>query len=129
MPHDRVLDVGCGCGRMAASILPYRTSGVYEGFDVIPSLVDWCRANIVPLYPTARFQQMDLYNKTYIPQGTIQPKDFRFPYGDNAFDFTFLTSVFTHMPPPDVVKWGLRVERAGAPHAVSAWLWVWEGWK
>src|SRR5918995_1683501 len=45
---DRVLDVGCGCGRMARPLTRFLTSGTYDGFDVLPELIDWCQANITP---------------------------------------------------------------------------------
>jgi SAM-dependent methyltransferase len=115
MAADRVLDVGCGCGRMAMALVGYLETGRYEGFDVLPALVAWCQRHITPQHPAFRFQHADLYNKTYNPRGTVQAKDFRFPYPDGSFDFTFLTSVFTHMLPEDVGQYAREIARTLAP--------------
>lgn len=114
-PASRVLDVGCGCGRMAMALVSHLESGSYEGFDVLEALVAWCQQQITPLHPAFRFQHANLYNKTYNPRGTVAAKDFCFPYGDGTFDFTFLTSVFTHMLPEDVAQYAREIARTMAP--------------
>jgi len=45
-PTDRVLDVGCGSGRMAAPLTRYLTTGSYEGFDISPDAIRWCQNDI-----------------------------------------------------------------------------------
>jgi SAM-dependent methyltransferase len=97
-PGDRVLDVGCGPGRMAAPLTRYLESGArYEGFDVVAREVDWCRRNITPHHPSFRFQLLDVRNPHYNPVGSVEPEAVELPYGDASFDFAFATSVFTHM--------------------------------
>jgi len=96
-PDAHVLDVGCGCGRMAIPLTRYLTSGSYEGFDASRVLVAWCQDNITPNYPNFRFQHVDVLNQAYNSSGKIRPSELRFPYGDGSFDFVFLCSVFTHM--------------------------------
>jgi hypothetical protein len=34
-PTDRVLDLGCGIGRMAVPLTRYLTTGSYEGIDIV----------------------------------------------------------------------------------------------
>jgi SAM-dependent methyltransferase len=58
---------------------------------------------------------VDVYNKFYRSNGTIQPADFRFPYADGSFDFAFATSVFTHMFPADVTRYLNEVSRVLKP--------------
>jgi ubiquinone/menaquinone biosynthesis C-methylase UbiE len=116
-PSESVLDVGCGVGRMAASLSRYLNADArYEGFDIVREGIDWCQEHITPRFPRFRFQHADLYNKGYNPGGTLRAADFRFPYDGSTFDLVILTSVFTHMLPADV-KWYLseirRVLRPG----------------
>src|SRR6266571_3339160 len=45
-PTSHVLDIGCGCGRMAAAFTRFLdSSGSYEGFDAAKEPIEWC-ANI-----------------------------------------------------------------------------------
>jgi SAM-dependent methyltransferase len=102
-PSDDVLDIGCGIGRVAVPLTQYLTANArYEGFDIVPSGIEWCREKITSRYPNFRFELFDLRNSHYNPSGSARASDFRFPYRDDSFDFGFLTSVFTHMLPPDV---------------------------
>ncbi|QUR67280.1 class I SAM-dependent methyltransferase [Mycobacterium spongiae] len=102
-PGDAVLDVGCGSGRVAMPLTAYLSrEGRYAGFDISPKAIAWCKEHISRSHPNFDFQVADIYNSQYNPRGKYQPSDFRFPYPDASFDVVFLTSVFTHMLPPDV---------------------------
>lgn len=97
-PDDRVLDVGCGIGRMAVPLVGYLTNrGSYDGFDVVPEGIKWCQENISHRFPNFHFQVADLYNTMYNPKGRFKAGEFPFPYADASFDFVFLTSVFSHL--------------------------------
>ena len=101
-PTDRVLEVGCGVGRMAIPLTHFLSErGTYEGFDIVSAGIEWCRARITARYPNFRFRHADLRNLTYNPDGSGQAAGYRFPYDDGAFDFVFLTSVFTHLMPEE----------------------------
>jgi SAM-dependent methyltransferase len=110
-PSDRILDVGCGSGRMAAALTRYVTTGAYEGFDIVPDTVRWCQRVITPKYPAFRFRRVDIYNELYNPRGGIRAEEFRFPHDDREFDFVFLTSIFTHMLPGGVENYAREVAR------------------
>ncbi len=102
-PTERILDIGCGIGRMAYSLAGYLSpSGKYEGFDVADKFVNWGSENISNVYPNFRFRKIDLYNKWYNPAGLLKSESFTFPYENNSFDFVFLCSVFTHLVPQSV---------------------------
>ncbi len=108
---DKVLDVGCGIGRMAVPLISYLEEGTYDGFDISKTGIQWCRNNITPSNPHFRFQLADIYNKEYNPNGRGKASEYRFPYQDNMFDFVFLTSVFTHMFPEDVQNYLQEIGR------------------
>lgn len=97
-PADRILDVGCGLGRMVKPLQGYLAPGAsYEGFDVVEDIIRWNQRNITHFDPRFRFHFVDVYNSSYNPNGRIQPEEFRFPFPDADFDFVFATSVFTHL--------------------------------
>lgn len=96
-PEDRVLDIGCGIGRMALPLTDYLEGGSYAGFDVGREMVRWCARNITPRWPNFEFTWAPVYNAKYNPFGTVSGDEFRFPYEDASFDFAFATSLFTHL--------------------------------
>jgi SAM-dependent methyltransferase len=96
-PDARVLDVGCGLGRMAMPLTDYLDGGSYAGFDVGREMVRWCRRTISPRWPNFEFAWASVYNGKYNPFGEETGTEFRFPYEDDSFDFAFATSLFTHL--------------------------------
>lgn len=97
-PHHRVLDVGCGVGRMALPLLDLlEPPGSYDGFDVVEESIRWCRRRIGGRRPDFRFHHADLHHPVYNPGGATPAAEYRFPFAESTFDFVFLTSVFTHL--------------------------------
>ena len=94
-----VLDIGCGCGRMAypLSLFLDKARGRYYGFDIVDANIVHAQRAFRELSPGFTFRKVDVYNRWYNPHGMIQPEAFSFPCEDSSFDFVFLTSVFTHM--------------------------------
>jgi SAM-dependent methyltransferase len=125
-PEDTVLEVGSGIGRIARSLTGYLAgAGRYEGFDIVKMGVEWCQKNISPRYPNFHFHHADIRNKFYNPSGKYEASSFTFPYEDASFDFVFLTSVFTHMFPPDVehyLREISRVLRSGGTSFITLFL-------
>jgi SAM-dependent methyltransferase len=113
-PPDRVLDIGCGLGRMAAPLTRFLASGSYHGFDVVGPTIKSCRRRFAA-YPGFHFDHVDVYNGKYNPNGKVPPSAFSFPYADAAFDFAFATSVFTHMLPVDTERYLRETARVLRP--------------
>ncbi len=111
-PSSHVLDVGCGLGRLALAMSRFLdVNGRYEGFDIVPAGIEWCKQHIVSPHGNLHFTLADVYNKEYNPKGRVQPTDYRFPYPDETFDIAVLVSVFTHMLPADVDWYVSQISR------------------
>src|SRR5688572_3983857 len=114
-PHERVLDVGSGTGRMARPLTKYLEGGRYDGIDVVAPSVEWCRKTYAPRYPNFRFHHTDIHNSVYNPGGRDKASEYRFPFSDSFFDFVFLTSVFSHMLPQDMEHYLSEIARVLKP--------------
>ncbi len=124
-PTDAVLDVGCGIGRIAVALTTaLGPEGKYDGFDIVPVGIRWCKTHIQSRYPNFRFQHADIFNSLYNPTGKMRACDYRFPYPDDSFDVAMATSVFTHMLPQDVEKYLGEITRVLKPggRCLISWL-------
>ena len=115
-PSHRVLDVGCGIGRIAHALTKYiDSSGSYEGFDIVKKGINWCKKHISTDYPHFNFQCINLKNDLYNSKTESIAKNFVFPYKENDFDLVILTSVFTHMLPDDMENYLSEIYRVLKP--------------
>jgi SAM-dependent methyltransferase len=111
-PEERVLDAGCGAGRLAFGLTGYLgPKGRYDGFDVDAGSIRWAQRNISNQFPNFHFQVADVQNKSYNPRGGIPAAAFTFPYENETFDLVFLFSVFTHMLPADMERYMAEISR------------------
>jgi ubiquinone/menaquinone biosynthesis C-methylase UbiE len=115
-PKSRVLDIGCGIGRMAIPLMDYlEEEGSYAGFDVGKEMIGWCKRHITRRRPDFEFTWAPVYNRKYNPFGSISGAEFRFPYPDSSFDFTFATSLFTHLVQDDAQHYLAETSRVLRP--------------
>ena len=122
-PGERVLDVGCGTGRLAAPLLDHLgPAGSYEGFDRDASRIDWCNEHIAPLHPKFRFRTVSVFNSSR-QKGDLPAGKLSFPYPDADFDLVFLFSVFTHMLPEGVERYLAEIRRVLRPGGRSVITW------
>lgn len=110
-PMHRVLEIGCGIGRMARPLTKYLVNGSYEGVDIVPRGIRWCQDHFIERYPNFHFQLADVENREYNPGGRFGPTEYRFPFDDNEFDFVYLASVFTHMLKNDMRHYLREISR------------------
>lgn len=95
--NHRVLDVGCGDGRVAGAFARHeKFTGSYDGFDI-----DQVRITALQklFEQNARFKfvHSDIFHSYYNATGKIKPETFRFPYPDGSFDLIWFNSIFSHM--------------------------------
>jgi SAM-dependent methyltransferase len=116
-PSERVLDVGCGIGRMALPLTQYLEGGSYDGVDIVGEGIAWCRENIASRYDNFHFHHLDLGHAIYNPAGRQTTKNVQLPFKDGAFDFVFMTSVVTHLHAEDIDAYAREIGRVMAPGA------------
>jgi SAM-dependent methyltransferase len=114
-PDDRVLDVGCGIGRVALHFAKFLGEhGRYDGFDTVRMGVDWCNARIAR-DRRFRFVHVDVYNRQYNPEGLLDAASFTFPYEDASFSLVYATSVLTHLLPDAAAQYLKEISRVLEP--------------
>jgi SAM-dependent methyltransferase len=102
-PASRVLEIGCGPGRLPIGILA--TCGEierYDGVDIDPDSVWWGARNITRHHPSFRFHLVDARHERYRPDGTPMDDSFRLPLGDADYDLVYLHSVFANLLEEDI---------------------------
>lgn len=114
-PHERILDVGCGLGRLAVALRDSLPAGEYAGFDVYERGIKWCRTSVEAKHPNFHFTFVDVQNRHYNPRGRILPEEFVFPYATSSFDLAFASSLFTHLTPPAAERYFAEVSRILKP--------------
>ncbi|MEO7795874.1 MAG: methyltransferase domain-containing protein [Thermoanaerobaculia bacterium] len=98
-PSERILDIGCGVGRLAVPLTSYLTTGEYVGFDIARPAIGWCLRAIAAHHPRFWFRLVDVANSHYNVHGKVRPDEFQFPCADRSVDVAFAASVFTHLSP------------------------------
>jgi SAM-dependent methyltransferase len=115
-PSDRVLDIGCGVGVMASRLTLFlNRTGSYSGFDIVKPGIVWCQRNISSRYPNFAFTYADVFHEQYNPKGKLHLLMWSFPYSDDAFDFAWAKSVFTHMTPEAIQHYLVEIQRVLRP--------------
>lgn len=100
---DRVLDIGCGPGRMAIAVgEKLGWSNQYFGFDIFKEDIKFAQKAIARNRRNFKFKHLNIYNEHYNPKGRIAADKVKFPIKPGWFDFAFATSVFTHFFESDV---------------------------
>jgi len=91
---NKILDLGCGCGRMAMGICPVldpSLGGTYTGFDIWREGISWASENVTSMFPQARFQTLGEH------VGYDAKVSYRLDVPDGSQDGMLATSVFTHL--------------------------------
>ena len=108
----RYLESGCGPARFLRH-LPKLTEGkhTFHGSDYNGATIEWCAQN----FPDVTFVKNEL-----------EPP---LPFDDNAFDFVFSRSVFTHLTEANGLKWMQELQRVTAPGGVICFSTGGDGYK
>ncbi|MFX0186840.1 MAG: class I SAM-dependent methyltransferase [Candidatus Hodarchaeota archaeon] len=101
--NTRILDVGCGVGRLPIGILS-KIGDIqnYTGIDVDRKSINWCKYHITKKHPNFHFIYINVKNLRYNPNGKNINNKFSFPFKNKEFDLIYLYSVFSHMTIEDI---------------------------
>ena len=115
-PDDRVLDVGCGLGRVAWPLASHLgRKGRYTGLDVSTLYVEWCRKNLDLDPRRFTFHRADLRTSAYNTEGQVAPEEYIFPWPDESFDLALGISLFTHLLPGALQHYLREIRRTLRP--------------
>lgn len=99
---SKVLDIGCGQGRLPIGILRVIGEIDYLGIDIVQQSVDWCNRHIGRAHPSFRFSHLNVYNERYHRDGIKLDGTFRFDVASESIDIVYLFSVFSHTTEEDM---------------------------
>jgi len=116
--QTRVLDVGCGQGRLPIGILRVIGEIDYLGLDIDRGSIHWCRRRIESAHPTFRFALCNVHNERYNPNGDRLDERFRFDVPTESRDIIYLFSVFSHTTEQDMRIYLKEFGRILAPGGV-----------
>lgn len=99
----RILDVGCGVGRLPIGMLTtLGPASYYRGIDVSRRSIEWCRRHLTRNHQGFQFIHVDVTNPRYNPHGQSTAAAFSLPLEDGDFEIIYLYSVFSHMVAEDM---------------------------
>ena len=93
---NKVLDLGCGNGRLGISLSNLDLDIEYQGLDPMLPCIEF-EKNVFIDFPKMHFNHQDIYSAISNPTGTIKPEYYKFPFPDNYFDDVICYSVFAHL--------------------------------
>jgi SAM-dependent methyltransferase len=102
-PGDDVLDIGCGCGRLAATLTQHISlGGSYRGVDIVPGLIRFANNHIATRWPHFQFMTLDQDNPAYNhwrdDRNVVNPiHSLEESYTPGSITLCIATSLFTHM--------------------------------
>jgi SAM-dependent methyltransferase len=91
-----IVEIGCGCGRIAMHLNPDYFSGTYLGIDIDPEMIEYCKSHFPA--PKFAFALSPHRSSTYHGQesSSREPESFTIAHPESR-DFVFSTSLFTHL--------------------------------
>jgi SAM-dependent methyltransferase len=114
----RVLDIGCGCGKMARFFV-HRRDLVYTGLDVHYPSIYWCDREFARYSDRFRFAHVDVWSRLYNPLGTLAADRVTLPVDDESIDLVICGSLFTHLPEPGFLHYLAELRRCLAPSGTA----------
>ena len=100
----KLLDLGCGNGRLAVALTDSNLLKSYHGLDPVIESIEFCKWAFAPYDDKFHFEWIDVYNEYYTPNGGDDPIQFTLPFPDGEFDTVIASSLFTHLGTLDVCK-------------------------
>jgi ubiquinone/menaquinone biosynthesis C-methylase UbiE len=112
---SRILDIGCGSGRLAIGLVRRLPDVEYHGLDVLHRHIHWCSRWISTAHLSYRFSHLDAYSERYNLSGKRIDATFRLPFPGDYFHIVYLYAVFTNMTSEDVGIYLQEIRRVAMP--------------
>ena len=100
----RLLDLGCGNGRLAIALTESTLLQSYNGVDPVIESIEFCKWAFAPYERVFNFQWIDVFNEYYTPNGGDDPAQFKLPFAPEQFDTVVASSLFTHLGSAEVCR-------------------------
>lgn len=120
--NHSVLDLGCGCGRLALPLAEYLSGGGhYLGIDVWPEGIQWCVENITSRHPHTEFRCLESSDNYYYSESrTGSENNYRMPFVvSESVDVVFAGSTFTHLTLKDATTYLHEIGRILKPTGLA----------
>lgn len=114
--NSKILDVGCGTGRLANQLYDYLENGCYEGVDINTNYIQYCKNK----WNKSNFQftHADIQHEEFNPNGSINLMDYKFDYNDCYFDIATAIAVFNHFETKWVFRYLAEMTRVLKPKGI-----------
>ena len=99
-PDSKILDLGCGTGRLGHALRHYLQNGSYYGVDLKRSYIKHCH-NQFRFRKNFRFHHVDSYHREWNPGGH---QDYIIPYDNGSLDLIIIAGVLYYQDFPGIAN-------------------------
>lgn len=96
--HHRILDFGCGCGRVIRYFHKLSDHSRFYGTDIDKEAISWCQNQLSQIGEFGKNEELP-----------------PLPFADEFFDLVYSISVFTHLPEDMQFAWLEELRRVTKP--------------
>ena len=119
--NHKVLEVGCGAGRIANGLLHYlNQEGEYLGIDVDPEIINWCNNFITTRNSNFKFKQVSVVNNYYYEKDNNKVNSYDFDFlGKQEFDCAIAVATFNHLRMEDAQQYLQEISKRLKPKGIA----------
>lgn len=109
-PNSRILDIGCGTGRVTKQIIKRYPYAKLNGIDVNSGYLKYCSTHYKGIY-----KHIDIKNPEFNHKGTIEEDKFTLPYKSKQFDVVLYLGVANHVKLATTLRYIEEISRIIKP--------------